>query len=355
MALLGRAFTPDSTPKNISMAILGAFAPAGYVFGGLLGAVLAEKASWRWAVRLLAFASWALGAAGLIVVPTEIGSPVGTKGRRFDWYAACTGAIALILLSYSFNEGAVVGWHHPYVYALFIVAVVFGALFAMFQRHGRATLIPPSLYKAPNFYPVIASCALGWMSFGIWLYYTTVFTQRYRGRSSLEAVAEMAALAPMGVVATACVGAFVNRVPCQWIFGAAMLAFFAGNIIMALTPQSQSFWAMVFPATLVIPFGPDLSFASSAIILSNAVPAEDQGAAAGVVNTVVLYAISLGIGIAATLERYVAISRGGDAFTGQRAAYFLAAAMAAVAVPIVAIFVRDTRSSIKAATQLNKT
>lgn len=52
----GANFPPFSVKKNISVAFLGFCAPAGNVFGGLIGAAFAEKVTWGWG-----FWFWAIG------------------------------------------------------------------------------------------------------------------------------------------------------------------------------------------------------------------------------------------------------------------------------------------------------
>jgi len=69
----------------------------------------------------------------------------------------------------------------------------------------------------------------------------------------------------------------------------------------------------------------DMSFPAATIVLSNAVSAETQGIAASLVNTIVNYSISLGLGFAGTVEIHV--NHGGrtpsDLLYGYRAAWYL--------------------------------
>ena len=103
MALLGRAFRPESPFKNVSFAILGAFAPAGYVFGGFLGAILSQLAEWQWFVRLLAFISFVLAAATVVFVPSQVGQRVPSTDLSFDWIGAGTASCGLILFSFAWK------------------------------------------------------------------------------------------------------------------------------------------------------------------------------------------------------------------------------------------------------------
>lgn len=65
-----------------------------------------------------------------------------------------------------------------------------------------------------------------------------------------------------------------------------------------------------------------MSFPAGVIVLSNHMPRHQQGIAASMVNTVVNYSISIGIGMAGTAERYVK-QDGADILGGYRAALYV--------------------------------
>lgn len=85
--------------------------------------------------------------------------------------------------------------------------------------------------------------------------------------------------------------------------------------------------------------GPDFSFSSGQLIISNSVPEEDQGSAAGICLTIVNYSISIGLGMAGTVERYVG-NNGDDVLAGIRGALYFGLSLAAAAFAIVVLFVR---------------
>jgi len=341
-ALLARAFPPFSVMKNIAYAFLGFCAPSGYIFGGLIGAVFAE-ATWRWGFWFWAIGSLMLGVATFVVVPHSVGSPIpGLNFKQFDYIGTFLGVAGLILFAFAWNQASVVGWHEPYTYALLIVGIVFIVAFAFSQSHVSAPVLPNSLWTRKGFAPVVIAMSFGWMSFGVFLYYTTIFILTTRKALLLSAVAEMVPLAIGGLFATASVGIFISKVPAQYIFGVSMFSFFIGNLLMSFANYSKNYWAFFFPACLLVVGGPDLSFASSGILISNAVLPEEQGVAGSFISTVVQYSIAIGLGIAATVETHA--SKGGkDIILGYRGAYWLGTGFAAVAFFVGILFIRDNR------------
>lgn len=119
-----------------------------------------------------------------------------------------------------------------------------------------------------------------------------------------------------------------------------MLAFLTGNILVATAPVAQTYWAQIFVCTLVIPWGMDMSFPAGTLILSNAVRKEHQGMGASLVNTVVNYSISIGVGIAGTVEVHL---KGGetskeDELRGMRGALWLAVGLSGLGLGISVLF-----------------
>ena len=85
------------------------------------------------------------------------------------------GALLLILtlgfFNFSWNQGPVVGWPVTYVWALLIVAAVFGVAFYFWEkRMGERALIPTQVLGKNNL--LVYLCLwLGWMSFGLYALY----------------------------------------------------------------------------------------------------------------------------------------------------------------------------------------
>ena len=75
--------------------------------------------------------------------------------------------------------------------------------------------------------------------------------------------------------------------------------------------------------------------------MSNAMPREHQGVAGSLVNTVVNYSISLGLGFAGTVESYVN-DGGGDTLKGYRGASYMGVGLAGLGVLLATCFMTVT-------------
>lgn len=81
----------------------------------------------------------------------------------------------------------------------------------------------------------------------------------------------------------------------------------------------------------------DISFPASCLILSNGVTRDKQGIAASLVNTIVNYSISLGLGIAGTVESRVN-SHGDRTFQGYRSALYTSVGLSGLGLILAAFF-----------------
>ncbi len=173
---------------------------------------------------------------------------------------------------------------------------------------------------------VLGCVACGWSCFGIWVYYLWQFYGQLRGASPLHAAAWTIPVAISGAIASITTGFLLGRLRPAWVMTIALTAFTVGTILIATAPVDQSYWALSFVCTIIIPWGMDMSFPAATLILSDAVPKDHQGIAASLVNTIVNYSISLALGFAGTVESHV--NNGGtnpeDVLLGFRGAWYFA-------------------------------
>jgi MFS family permease len=153
-------------------------------------------------------------------------------------------------------------------------------------------------------------------------------------------MAHLCPVAISGFIAALTTGHIISRIGPGWVMLISMLAFLTGSILVATMPINQVYWAQAFVTTLIIPWGMDMSFPAGTLIMSNAVAKEHQGMAASLVNTVVNYSISIGVGVAGTVETH--INHGGqtveDELFGYRGAMYLSVGLSGLGVATSLLF-----------------
>ncbi|WVR04537.1 hypothetical protein IAU60_001544 [Kwoniella sp. DSM 27419] len=350
LAILGRTYPPGKM-RNIVFAILGALAPAGFMFGGAIAAVFAVLVDVRWIWWFVAIFTFAFLLLGLYILPPDSltsppnQAPLSSRMRQFDYIGSVLLVFAMGLFNFVWNQAALAGWETVYVYVLLIVSVICFVAFFYWEKHvGKTALIPIEVLSKQSLL-VYLSLWLGWTSFGTFLFYTMRFIHDIRGQHNVLVIAaQLAPLAPGGIIAALLVPVLIHRIPGHVIFLLAMIAFFIGVLFAAVNPADQIYWGLTFWSVLLVVFGPDLSFSTGQLIVSNSVAHEFQGIAAGIVSMITNYSLSIGLGMAGTVERYISPPQPNPTrsqlLKGYRAAFYLATGMAALAIVVVALFVR---------------
>jgi MFS family permease len=297
---------------------------------------------WPWAFWVLAIICVGMAALSFIVIPTPI--PRSENTAQFDFAGACTGVSGLVLFNFALNQAPVVGWHTAYIpFTLGIGVMLLIAFVYLEMNHAQQALVP---VRGLSKEAILAlSCiAAGWSSHGIWLFYLFQFVQRERHVSSISAAAQICPVAITGVAFAMSAGWLARRFKTSYIMLCAMLGFFIGTLFLAFVPVHQTYWVLTFWSVLIMPIGMNWSFPSGTILLSNAMPKEHQGVSASLVSTVVNYSISIGLGVAGTVERYVGVQYGG--VWGIRGAWCLALGLDAIGVGIAVYFVVISRRGV---------
>ncbi|KAJ9123244.1 hypothetical protein QFC22_001440 [Naganishia vaughanmartiniae] len=324
LAVLGRSYPP--TPrKDMAFSFFGLSAPSGFTLGAVFSALLAERLWWPWIFWISGIVCFVTGALTYLIVPHD-----RTRGQRIvrglslaqiDIWGAITGVFGLVLINFAFNQGPVVGWPTPYVYALLIVGFLFIGAFFFIESRVFDPLVPIH-YLTKEVALVLGAIACGWAAFGIWLYYLWQFWEQLRGVSPLLGSAMIAPVTVSGAVAAITTGLLIGRLGPSWLMFASMTAFTVGTILVATMPVNQVYWAQSFVATLIMPCGMDASFPAANIMISNLMPPKHQGVGASLVNTVLNYSISIGLGLAGLLESRMNPD-GTNLLKGYRAAWYL--------------------------------
>jgi MFS family permease len=309
IAILGRTYQ-SGRRKEMVFSIFGATAPGGFVVGAVFSSLFAQLVWWPWTFWVGGIVCFVCAVLGYLIIPHTPRSILDTSNgntlfKHTDALGGLTGVAGLVLINFAWNQAPIVGWAEPYIYTLLIIGFCFLAAFAYIESHvARFPLIPmEAMTKDTGF--ILGCISTGWATFGIWVYYVWVFSGTLDDVSPLLATAHFSPVAISGLCAAITTGLLLHRLGPGVVMCMSMIAFLVGTILIATLPIGQIYWAQLFVAIIVMPWGMDMSFPAANIVLSNKMHHEHQGVAASLVNTVLNYSISLGLGFAGTIEEHV--------------------------------------------------
>ncbi|KAK9378469.1 uncharacterized protein V2V93DRAFT_361202 [Kockiozyma suomiensis] len=309
LALLGRAYKPGMR-RNMAFAVFGAVAPFGFLMGATFAGIFAQFVWWPWnfwvGAIIMAFATLiSTYCIPLELDKSELSSFHRSDIAKLDPVGIATGVTGLVLFNIAWNQGSNVGWSVPYTSVLLVLGVLLFTLFIVNELKWAEYPLLPIRELPKEIYFVLASIGLGWSSFGIWIYYWWQISLQLRQNSILLTVAMQSPASITGAIAAISVGYLLSRFGANYIILVSMIAFCVGCILMGTMPIHQTYWAQTFVGVCIIAFGMDMSFPSGTIILSDAMTKEHQGIAGSLINTIVNYSVSIGLGIAGTVESQI--------------------------------------------------
>ncbi|KUJ14948.1 MFS general substrate transporter [Mollisia scopiformis] len=336
VAILGITF-PPGRGRNLVLGFFGFGAPVGGTIGVLLIAVFIEWVQWRWFFFTIAILGGVLFGALWFVLPPE--NAVDKEGS-VDWLGAFIGLTSLILFNFVWNQAPAVGWHTSYEIALLPVSIIGFICFAIWEhRFAKSPIMPLDIWTAPSFLALVLVVLFSIMSYGIALWYMVAWQQLVRQWSVFHFAIGLIPHAIFGGLAAPFAAWLIPRVAAQWImaFGASFILL--SSVLLVTMPAQQSYWAQVFPATILMALCPDFMFTAAQIVATNSVRRHEQGIAGSLISLLQLYGASIGLGFAGTVEANT--NRGGmETLVGYRGALYFAIGLAVAALVIDVLFVR---------------
>jgi EmrB/QacA subfamily drug resistance transporter len=296
MATLGDLVPPRE--RGRFQAMIGGMMPVAFVGGPLVGGLLTEHLSWRWAFYI----NIPLGIIALLVTGLGMRLPRRRIEAKIDYLGASLlglGVVAITLVaSWGGNQ---YGWGSAPIIALSIGGVVALVAFVYSQGKVAEPILPPSMFRDRNFTAAqIISFLVGAAMFGA-INFLPQYLQYVRGASP---TASGLLLLPLmfGMLAVMIgSGQFVSRT------GKYRTLMLVGGVVMTigmallLLLKVDTTTVAASLLTTVLGLGMGFLMQNTMLITQNSVPLRNMGAASGAVTLFRTVGGSLGIAVFGSL------------------------------------------------------
>ncbi|NUP24552.1 MAG: MFS transporter [Streptomyces sp.] len=182
LALLTTSF-PEGALRQKALGLNGALMSAGFTAGAVLGGVLTDLLSWRWAF----FINVPVALAVLLVAPTVVAESRPAVRPRIDLPGALSVTLGLLGVVYGLTQAGEHGWIHPLATAGLLAGAVLLGLFYLVERHAVQPLVPLRVLRKPT---VAWGNLLGLLAFVTetsLVYLLTLYLQKTLGFTALAA------------------------------------------------------------------------------------------------------------------------------------------------------------------------
>jgi EmrB/QacA subfamily drug resistance transporter len=299
LSLLAVMFTqPRERAK--AFGIYGAIAGGGSAVGLILGGVLTEYLSWRWALYVnVPIAVGAFIGAALFV---HVAVPATGHRARLDIPGVILVTAGLVSLVYGFTRAESQGWSEGGVIGLFVAAGVLLVVFVVVEALTRVPLLPMRVVLDRNRGGAYLAVGLAVIAmFGLFLF-LTYYLQIVRGYSPVRSgLAFLPFTAGMIIGSTQIAARLMHRVPVRALMVPGLLVAAVGMGMLTQLKVDSSYVGVVMPAELLISLGLGSTMMPAMNLATTGVAPQDAGVASAMVNTAQQVGGSIGTALLNTI------------------------------------------------------
>lgn len=289
LSLLTTSF-PEGPARDRALGLNGALMAAGFTTGALLGGVLTDVVSWRWAF----FVNVAVAALVLAVAPSVLREDRADHRPRLDLPGALTATLGLAGIVYGATAAGQDGWGSTVVWADFAVAAVALVAFWGIERRVSEPLVALDVLRRRN---VAWGNAAGLVAFATetaLVFPLTLYLQEVLGLSALTAGLAFGVLGAGTVLGGLLAARFIARTDAVKAITAGFAVQAAATLPLAFLGDDKSWIAPMLLLTFVGGFANLVAIVGYVVASTSGVPNHQQGLATGLVTMSQQVGIALG-------------------------------------------------------------
>ncbi|MGC4944781.1 MFS transporter [Streptomyces sp. DT224] len=342
LALLTTAFK-EGPLRERALGLNGALMSAGFTAGAILGGLLTDLLSWRWAFLV----NVPVAALVVALAPAVIADSRPAERPRLDVPGAAAVTGGLLLLVYGLTRAGATGWTSPATLVALLAGLALLVAFWFVEKRAAAPLVPVHILKRRS---VIWGNATGLVAFVTetsLVFLLTLYLQEVLGYAPLATGLAFGVLGVGtvigGTLGGRAVGRFGNR---RTIVAGGVVQALATLSLVALGTSGTWIW-LLLAATFIGGIGNMLMIVGFMVTATSGLPDEEQGLATGLATMTQQVGITLGIPVmsAVATARMTALGDTGPAgvLSGVSVAVLVNSALVLAGAVLAGVFLKDRR------------
>ncbi|CAM4266290.1 MFS transporter [Nocardiopsis rhodophaea] len=305
LALLMTHFE-EGPPRNSALAVYSTVTGSAMALGLLLGGVITFLASWRWVLLV----NVPIGVIVVLLVPLALRQAERNEGK-FDLAGALASTAGLTALVYGFLRAAEGEWGDPVTIGCFAAGLVLLALFVLNEGKASQPIMPLRLFAERSRAAGLLNMLLVPATLFAMFFFLVQYLQEVLEQSPITAGLSFLPMAVSVFVGAQVVLKLVPKTGPKPIAatGVALISV-AALWLTTLSPEGTYLTGVLGPMVL-FGIGVGFSVVPLNMIIVSGVPAEDSGAASGLLQA--LQQIGGALGLAVLVAVFGAASRGAEA------------------------------------------
>jgi EmrB/QacA subfamily drug resistance transporter len=174
---------PEGTLREKALGLNGALMAAGFTTGAILGGLLTDLLSWRWAFLI----NVPVAAAVLILAPLVLAESRPIQKVRLDVPGAITVTLGLLALVFGLTHAAESAWTDPTTLGSLAASIILLAAFVAVERRSAHPLVPLAILRRSTVAWGNIAGALAFVTETSLVFLLTLYLQQVLGYTPLGA------------------------------------------------------------------------------------------------------------------------------------------------------------------------
>ena len=298
LAIIGDLFTPAERGKY--QGLFGLVFGVAFLLGPGLGGFLTDHYGWHW----IFYVNIPIGLAALAVILRLLPNIKHTeKAGRIDWFGVVTIVLALVPILIGLTIAETEGFGDPYFWAWTIAGLVFLGVFLLAERRAIEPVVPLHLFRNRTFSASMVAIFFAAFGFGALIIFLPFYFLIVEGVSATESGYRFLPLMFGLIISSIASGQIVSRTGrYKPIMIASIAILILGQVLLTALHvgiNDTELSLRMFVAGLGV--GP--TFAVFTIIVQNAVPFHELGAATADLTLFRQIGTTVGVAMAYTMFR----------------------------------------------------
>ncbi|WP_433288271.1 MFS transporter [Micromonospora sp. CA-244673] len=345
LSLLTTSF-PEGPRRDRALGLNGALMAAGFTTGAILGGVVTDLLSWRWAF----FINVVVAVAVLAVAPFVLAESRPDQRPRLDVPGAVTVTGGLLAIVFGLTSAAEHAWSDVRAWGGLLAGAVLLVAFWVIERQVAEPLVPVRILRKRTVGWGNLAGVLAFATETSLVFLLTLYLQEVLGYSPLAAGLSFAVLG-IGTVLGGFLGprviARLGNPPRALALGMTVQA--AATLVLLLLGSSSSGMPLLLVATFVGGVANLVAIVGFMVTATSGLPDKEQGLAAGLATMSQQIGITLGIPVMSAVVGATLASLGsetaGNILTAVRTAIGVNTALCVLTTIAVVSFLRTPRTA----------
>ncbi|KAF2489034.1 drug resistance protein [Lophium mytilinum] len=298
--LMGSLYRPGPR-KNLVFAIYGTSGVFGFFGGIAVAGIVGQFLRWGFYFWMGGILTAITLTTSILSIPYSRSEKTSPSNVKMDYPGAITIISGLTLTIFAITQSAHApsGWQTPYIPVCFTLGILSLCSAVYIETYiSPDPLLPAWIFTTPSMTPLLLALLLLYGTWGIFSVYGTLFFQNIMSATPIQVVAWYVPIGVTGLLTSILEGFILHLVPGRVLLIISGLGALGSQLLLALIPLAgASYWAWVFPATVLSTIGIDLSTILATVFVTTTFPAAQQGLAGGVINSVLQLGVALCLGL----------------------------------------------------------